>query len=53
MAIGGKGYVMLTGDVASVQTAVETGAAAIKAKGLLVQKVVIPSPRKEILTNWI
>jgi microcompartment protein CcmL/EutN len=53
MAIGGKGYVMLTGDVASVQTAVDTGAAAISKKGLLVQKVVIPSPRKEILQSWI
>jgi len=31
-----KGYVMLTGDVASVQTAVETGAAPISKKGLLV-----------------
>ena len=44
---------MLTGDVASVQTAVDTGAAAISRKGLLVQKVVIPSPRKEILQSWI
>ncbi|QQS35014.1 MAG: BMC domain-containing protein [Ignavibacteriales bacterium] len=53
MAIGGKGYVMFTGDVASVQTAVEAGAASISKKGLLVQKVVIPSPRKEILQSWI
>lgn len=53
MAIGGKGYVMLTGDVGSVQSAVDAGASVIKSKGLLVQKVVIPSPRKEILKQWI
>lgn len=53
MAIGGKGYVMFTGDVSSVQTAVDTGAAAIEKKGLLVQKVVIPHPRKEVLQSWI
>jgi microcompartment protein CcmL/EutN len=53
MAIGGKGYVILTGDVASVQTAVDVGAAVISKKGLLVQKVVIPQPRKEILQSWI
>lgn len=53
MAIGGKGYVMFTGDVGSVQSAVEAGASVIKSKGLLVQKVVIPSPRKEVLKQWI
>lgn len=53
MAIGGKGYVMFTGDVGSVQSAVDAGVSVIKGKGLLVQKVVIPSPRKEILKQWI
>jgi microcompartment protein CcmL/EutN len=53
MAIGGKGYVMLTGEVAAVQSAVDAGVSAIKRKGLLVQKVVIASPRKEILSQWI
>ncbi len=53
MAIGGKGYVMFTGDVGSVQSAVDAGVSVIKKKGLLVQKVVIPSPRKEILKQWI
>ncbi len=53
MAIGGKGYVTLTGDVASVETAVQAGADAIKGKGLLVEKVVIPQPRHEILEDKI
>lgn len=53
MAIGGKGWVSLTGDVASVTEAVEVGAAAIERKGLLVEKVVIPNPRREIIQEFI
>jgi microcompartment protein CcmL/EutN len=53
MAIGGKGFVSLTGDVASVQEAVEVGAAVIERKGLLVEKVVIPRPRQEIVREFV
>ncbi len=53
MAIGGKGYATLTGDVAAVTAAVEAGTDCIKAKGLLVDKVVIPQPRKEILRDKV
>ncbi|HHJ52158.1 MAG TPA: BMC domain-containing protein, partial [Caldithrix abyssi] len=53
MAIGGKGYVTLTGEVGAVQAAVDAGAAIIEKKGLLVEKIVIPSPRKEIIEEWI
>ena len=53
MAIGGKGYVSLTGDVASVEAAVEAGAAVIERKGLLVEKVVIPSPREEVVREFV
>jgi len=53
MAIGGKGYVTMTGEVGAVQAAVDAGAAMIERKGLLVEKIVIPSPRKEILQEWI
>ena len=53
MAIGGKGYVTLTGDVAAVAAAVDAGADLVKAKGLLVEKVVIPDPRDEILRDKI
>ena len=47
MAIGGKGFVSLTGDVAAVEEAVEVGAAVIEHHGLLVEKVVIPRPRRK------
>lgn len=53
MAIGGKGYLTLTGDVASVTAAIDAGAAYIKDKGVLVEKVVIPQPRKEILRDKV
>src|SRR6202022_3613095 len=43
MALGGKAFVTLTGSVAAVQSAVEAGAQVIGAKGMLVNKVVIPS----------
>ena len=53
MAIGGKGWVSLTGDVASVEEAVAVGAAVIQKKGLLVEKVVIPAPRPEIVREFV
>ncbi|GAC22259.1 BMC domain-containing protein [Paraglaciecola arctica] len=53
MAIGGKGYLTLTGDVASVTAAIEAGAAYIKDKGVLVEKVIIPQPRQEILRDKV
>lgn len=49
MALGGKAFATLTGDVAAVKAAVDAGAAVVAEKGLLVNKVVIPSPRKELL----
>jgi len=53
MAIGGKGWVSFTGDVASVNEAVEVGGSVIEAKGLLVDKVVIPAPRPEIIHEFV
>jgi microcompartment protein CcmL/EutN len=48
MALGGKAFVTMTGEVAAVRAAVEAGAAVIGEKGLLVNKVVIPSPSREL-----
>ena len=53
MALGGKAFVTMTGSVASVQSAVEAGARVIAERGLLVNKVVIPSPRRELLSEMI
>jgi len=53
MALGGKAFLTMTGDVAAVQAAVEAGAAVVSEKGLLVNKVVIPHPRKELLSEVV
>lgn len=53
MALGGKGFVTMTGTVASVETAVNVGAMAVSKKGLLVDKVVIPNPKKELFSENI
>ncbi len=53
MAMGGKAFVSLTGDVAAVQSAVDVGAKLIGKKGLLVNFVVIPRPRGELMNEMI
>ena len=53
MALGGKAFVTLTGDVAAVQSAVDAGAQIVGRKGMLVNKVVMPSPRPELLNEMI
>ncbi len=53
MALGGKAFCTLTGEVAAVTSAVDAGASIIAEKGLLVNKVVIPQPREELLNEMI
>ncbi|MCU0226078.1 MAG: BMC domain-containing protein [Bryobacterales bacterium] len=53
MALGGKAFVTLTGSVADVDTAIDAGARVVGARGLLVNKVVIPHPRAELLREMI
>lgn len=53
MALGGKAFVTLTGNVAAVQSAVDAGAQVVGQKGMLVNKVVIPHPRPELLNEMI
>jgi len=53
MALGGKAFVTLTGNVAAVEAAVDAGAQIVGQKGMLVNKVVIPHPRSELLNEMI
>lgn len=53
MALGGKAFCTITGEVAAVRSAVDSGAAVISERGLLVNKVVIPQPRKELMSEMI
>lgn len=48
--IGGKSFVVLTGEVAAVSESVSCGVAAAEEKGLVITSVVIPNPRPEIFT---
>jgi len=45
---GGKGMVVLTGDVGAVEAAVAAGVATIKKEGMLVGSVVIPSAHEAL-----
>lgn len=53
MAIGGKAFVTMNGNVSAVQAAVDAATAIISAKGLLTYAVVIPAPRMELLEDYI
>ena len=53
MALGGKAFVTMTGEVADVRSAVESGAKLVADKGMLVNKVVIPAPRPELYKDYI
>lgn len=46
--IGGKSFVVLTGEVAAVTEAVDCGIQCENAKGMLVSQVVIPHPEREL-----
>jgi microcompartment protein CcmL/EutN len=49
LAIGGKAFVTMMGDVAAVQAAVDAGARTLEGQGLLVAKIVIPAPHRDLL----
>ncbi len=53
MALGGKAFFTITGEVSAVSSAVEAGAMVVADKGLLVNKVVIAQPRPELLSEMI
>ncbi len=53
MAIGGKGYLLMAGSVADVQSAVAAAAELVRHKGLLVSAVTIPGPSRELFADYI
>jgi microcompartment protein CcmL/EutN len=46
--LGGKSFLYLTGDVSSMNSAVQAGIDALAGSGLILSHVIIPSPTKEI-----
>ena len=53
MAIGGKAFVTLTGDVGSVKAAIDAGRRVSLKDGLLMEYAVIPSPTKELYNKLL
>lgn len=53
MALGGKAFATITGSVSAVRSALDVGAQVVGRKGLLVNKVLIPNPRPELLREMI
>ena len=53
MAIGGKGFLMMTGDVAAVVAGVEAAAEVAQEHGILVATSVMPNPRRELFREYI
>ena len=53
MALGGKAFCTLTGDVSSVQAAVAAGRAVIAEAGVLVNAVVIARPHPDVYREVI
>jgi microcompartment protein CcmL/EutN len=53
MALGGKGFVVMAGDVSSVQAAVTAGSKAAAEDGMLVGRAVIAAPSTELFREYI
>jgi microcompartment protein CcmL/EutN len=53
MAIGGKGFLLLTGELSDVEAAITAGSAEIGKRGLLVSRIVIPRPSPELFSELI
>ena len=53
MALGGKGFVLMAGDVASVQAAVAAGSRVAAEDGMLVGRSVIAAPSAELFRDYI
>jgi microcompartment protein CcmL/EutN len=52
-ALGGKAFVILTGDVSSVRTAVDSAVNVLKDEGVLESFTVIPQPSKELVQKML
>jgi microcompartment protein CcmL/EutN len=53
MALGGKGFLLMAGDVASVQAAVAAGSRVAAEDGMLVGRGVIAAPSEELFRDYI
>ena len=52
MAVGGKGFAVMAGDIASVEAAVSAGSQVAADEGMLVGRAVISAPSKELFREF-
>ena len=52
-ALGGKAFVLLTGEVAAVRAALEAGVAAARSNGLVLGSTLIPSPHPGLIEHLL
>lgn len=50
---GGKGLVVLTGEVGAVRSAIAAGVATIKREGMLISQVIIPYAHKDLVKSLV
>ena len=53
MAVGGKGFALVTGDIASVEAAVAAGSQVAAEEGMLAGRAVISAPTKELFREFV
>jgi microcompartment protein CcmL/EutN len=53
MALGGKGFCLMTGTVADCRAGVAAAAEVVRERGLLVSEVVIPRPSDELFAEYV
>lgn len=53
MALGGKGFCLMTGTIADVTAGVNAAAEEVRKRGLLVSDVVIPRPSRELFGEYV
>ena len=53
MALGGKGFLLMAGEVSSVQAAVATASEVAAKDGMLVGRCVIPAPCEELFREYV
>ena len=51
--IAGKSFVVLTGDVDAVRAAVDAGVEGAKEEAMIINHIVLPNPRKELINSLV
>ncbi len=51
--IAGKSFVVVTGDVDAVKAAVEAGVEGAKEEAMIINHIVLPNPRKELIDSLV